>query len=575
MPPRHGKSELVSRRLPAFALGRNPDLNVIACSHTADLASDMNRDVQRIIDSEGYRLLFPDTRLYGKNIRTIAGDGTWLRNSDVFEVVGRRGRYLSAGTGGSIAGRGFGIGVIDDPIRSRKEADSEAGRKHVWDWYLSDFYTRRANDDAGILLTVTRWHEDDLPGRLLKQARENPKLPQWTVVRFPAVCEPEDVHPDDPREVGQALWPALFDEAALTETREVSGPRDWASVHQQRPSPAEGNVFKRSHFRTFTEECDPVGRLVFVLGNFADPERPPRRVPAAACRWFQTIDTALTVSRSSAYTCVGTFCLTPQSDLLVYNIFREKLEVPEQFGALMELRAGAAVFDRRSRQWVARGVQNPWPGRLLYQAIETKASGIGLVQQAAAEGKPFRQLKADGDKVMRAAPVSVMFENGKVWFRAGASFLQRLCDELLSFPSGAHADQVDCLSYAGSLATEDTYLRAAMDQPLVCWPPVPGSDDAEVLARIRGESPESSRQPPSSGVDYAGQVAAMGDTPPRPARVPAMSEWERLGLPGSARGGADGRGRGRGESDLQRLVREMATAPDDRDDALGWARPDY
>ena len=115
MPPRFGKSELVSRRLPAYILGRNLNAQIIACSYSADLASRMNRDVQRIIDNEAYHKLYPDTRLFGKNVRTI-GDSSWLRNSDIFEVVGAKGVYRSAGIGGGIVGLGFEYGLLDDPI---------------------------------------------------------------------------------------------------------------------------------------------------------------------------------------------------------------------------------------------------------------------------------------------------------------------------------------------------------------------------------------------------------------------------------------------------------------------------
>ena len=123
MPPRHGKSELASRRFPAYALGRYPDLSVISTSYAADLSSRMNRDVQRVIDSPEYRELFPGTALYGKNIRTV-GNGSYLRNSDIFEVVGHAGCYRSAGVGGGITGMGGHIVIVDDPFKDRASADS-------------------------------------------------------------------------------------------------------------------------------------------------------------------------------------------------------------------------------------------------------------------------------------------------------------------------------------------------------------------------------------------------------------------------------------------------------------------
>jgi len=153
MPPRHGKSELVSRRLPAYILGRDPNARIIATSYSADLASRMNRDVQRIIDSEAYRELFPASRLWGKNIRAGAGS-TYLRNSDLFEIVGAGGVYRSAGVGGGITGMGFDFGIIDDPIKNRQEANSKVYRDSLWDWFTSTFYTRQEKD-ARILVTMT------------------------------------------------------------------------------------------------------------------------------------------------------------------------------------------------------------------------------------------------------------------------------------------------------------------------------------------------------------------------------------------------------------------------------------
>lgn len=148
MPPRHGKSELASRRFPAYALGRYPDLSIISTSYAADLSSRMNRDVQRVIDSPEYRELFPGTALYGKNTRTI-GDGSYLRNSDIFEVVGHAGCYRSAGVGGGITGMGGHIVIVDDPFKDRASADSPTIRQNVWDWYTSTLYTRLAPGRGG------------------------------------------------------------------------------------------------------------------------------------------------------------------------------------------------------------------------------------------------------------------------------------------------------------------------------------------------------------------------------------------------------------------------------------------
>lgn len=152
MPPRHTKSEFVSRRLPAFILGQNPDAPIIAASYGADLARRMNRDVQRIIDDAAYRRLFPDTKLFGSNVQTVA-QGSWLRNSDMFEVVEYNGYYRGSGVGGAITGMGMKYGIIDDPLKNRADANSETIRQKIWDWYTSTFRTRLA-PGGGILITM-------------------------------------------------------------------------------------------------------------------------------------------------------------------------------------------------------------------------------------------------------------------------------------------------------------------------------------------------------------------------------------------------------------------------------------
>lgn len=245
MPPRHTKSELVSRRLPAFIYGINPNARIIAASYSADLAQRMNRDVQRIIDTPEYGRLFPDTRLFGKNIRTVA-DGSYLRNSDIFEIVGRDGVYRGAGIGGGITGMGFDYGIIDDPIKSRAEANSVTYRDHSWEWLRGVFYTRQQKG-AGILLTVTRWHEDDLPGRLLALADSNPNADQWVILRFPAIADGE-LHPGDPRSPGEPLWPGMYNLEQLNAIRATIGEFEWNAQYQQTPKAPEGNRFKRAWF---------------------------------------------------------------------------------------------------------------------------------------------------------------------------------------------------------------------------------------------------------------------------------------------------------------------------------------
>ena len=245
LPPRHGKSELISRRLPAYLLGIEPDTNIIASSYSADLSSRNNRDVQRIIESESYRALFPNTYLNDSNSRTVAG--SWLRNSDLFEVVGRKGVYRSAGVGGGITGMGGRWLIIDDPVKNREEADSATYRQVNWDWYTSTFSTRQ-EADARILIVMTRWHSDDLVGRLLDLAANDPKADQWKVINLPAICPMQGGSEYDPRKPGEPLWPEKFSLESLDKMKASIGEYQWSALYQQNPRIGGGTEWPDEYF---------------------------------------------------------------------------------------------------------------------------------------------------------------------------------------------------------------------------------------------------------------------------------------------------------------------------------------
>lgn len=252
LPPRYGKSELLSRRLPAWIFGLDPNLSIIAASYSADLSSRMNRDVQRIIEDPLYKLVFPETTLYGKNVRSDV-QGTWLRNNDVFEIVGHRGVYRSAGIGVGITGMGFDRGIIDDPIKDDREANSKVVRDSLYEWYNTTFYTRKSTS-AGICVTMTRWHEDDLVGKLLSARERDKYAEEWKLIKLPAYCEQEneldeevyDILKIKPRKVGEPLWAERFPDDQLKATRATLG-RKFSALYQQSPTALDGDMFKVSY----------------------------------------------------------------------------------------------------------------------------------------------------------------------------------------------------------------------------------------------------------------------------------------------------------------------------------------
>ena len=183
MPPQHGKSEIISRNFPAWALGQNPDLKIVGCSYSSDLAQQFSRSIQRTIDSKEYQAIFPATYLNGSNTRMDARG--YLRNIDLFEMVGHRGFYKAVGVGGSLTGTPVDIAIIDDPVKDANEANSITYRQRVWDWYNTVLSTRLHNNSRQLFI-MTRWHEDDLAGRILKAEPQ-----EWTVLAIPAICEQE------------------------------------------------------------------------------------------------------------------------------------------------------------------------------------------------------------------------------------------------------------------------------------------------------------------------------------------------------------------------------------------------
>lgn len=426
VPPRHGKSELGSRRLPAYILGKNPNASVIVTSYSADLASRMNRDVQRIIDSDKYAELFPQTQLYGKNIRTVA-KGSWLRNSEIFEVVGHMGVYRSAGVGGGITGMGGQYIIIDDPIKNQEEADSETYRQRLWEWYTSTLYTR-LEKDGRVLLILTRWHEDDLAGRLLALAESDPHADQWTVVKFPAVKETTE-NADDPREIGEALWPEKYNLSTLNTIRASVGSRVWASLYQQEPAPTEGGIFKRHWWRFWIPKGAYYPPVQSKMPDGTLYEHAQIELPATFEEQIQSWDMTFKDSKSSDFVAGGVWGLVGANKFLL-DLKRERLDIIGSLNAIRQMSA-------------------KWPDTYA-KIIEDKANGpavIGLLQN---EITGLIAYDPKTGKEGRANAVAPQVESGNVYLPhpAVAPWVSDFIDECAAFPNGAHDDRVDQMTQA-------------------------------------------------------------------------------------------------------------------------------
>ena len=404
LPPQHGKTELVSRLLPAYLLGREPDARVIATSYADDLASRNNLDVQRYIDSPAYAQLFPGTRLSGATGALRDQATRARRTAKLFEVVGRRGSYRSAGVGSGITGMGADVGLVDDPIKDRKEAESATVREALWAWYTSVFLTRLRRPGR-VLVTMTRWHEDDLVGRLLRAAEEDHRADRWTVLRLPALAEGDA---DDPRAHGEALWVDRYPVSELETLRASLGGYQWDGMYQQRPTRPGGSVFHRAWFQVV--------------------DAAPNGVPGAArCRFWDVAGT----EGGGDWTVGARVCRLPTGEVWVEDVVR--------------VQAGPADVDRLIEQTA----RLDGPAVLVREEQEPGSSGKAVVQARARRlaGWDYRGVPSDANKVLRWRPFAAQAEAGNVRvLRAG--WTAALLDELERVPGGRHDDQADAVAGA-------------------------------------------------------------------------------------------------------------------------------
>lgn len=240
LPPRHGKSELATVKFPTWVLASHPEIPVIVSSYSAELAEDFGRKARDAMREPNYQAL-SKTRLRADT----AAVGKWLTEEG--------GGYTATGVGGSITGRGFKIGIIDDPIKNREEADSQVYRDKIWNWFTSTFYTRQDGNGA-IILILTRWHLDDLAGRLIEKQKYDKeaglKDDGWEVIKFPAIAEKDEEF----RKKGEPLWPQRFSLENLENIKNTIGDYDWESLYQQEPISSALQEFKREWFKYFEEQ---------------------------------------------------------------------------------------------------------------------------------------------------------------------------------------------------------------------------------------------------------------------------------------------------------------------------------
>ena len=396
MPPRHGKSMLISEYFPAWFLGRRPGKNVITSSYSAELAEDFGRKVRNQLTDETWQAIFPHAQI----------DNRTASASRIDMMQG--GSYMAVGVGGSATGRGAHLFLIDDPVKGREEADSETYRRRAKDWYASVAYTRLQRGGA-IIVIMTRWHEDDLAGWILNEHQHE----GWEVLSLPAVADASD---SLGRNKNEALWPDAFPLETLNTIKQTIGPREWLALYQQRPAPDEGAYFKREWFQFYDA------------------------LPAHL-RFYGASDYAVTADGGD-YTVHVVAGVDPDDNIFVVDMWRgqtDSLDWVEAF--LVMLKAW------KPQVWAEE------------QGVILKSLGP-IIRKRLAEERLFstyrKQFTSATDKPTRARSLQARMQMGKVFFPAvtAAPWMPDLWGEMLSFPAGKNDDQVDALALLARMMGE-------------------------------------------------------------------------------------------------------------------------
>ena len=395
MPPGHGKSYYTSLFFPMFYLAKNPSHNVILISHNNDMAEHFSRKAKALFQSDKYKISF--------DLETEQGADAarrWRTNHG--------GEFFAAGVGASVTGRRADLIIIDDPISGHKKAGSHAEREKLWQWYLSDLRTRM-KPNAKIVVVQTRWHEDDLSGRLLEHSRGS-DYERWEQIRLPALAEKNDPLG---RKEGEALWPRWFRKEALLHEKKMQTPRMWNALYQQSPLSDEGDYFDEKTI------------------HYYDPDK----IDRGSLKYYGASDYAVTEDGGD-YTVHGVFGVDQHHNLYVMDWWRGQVPSNQSVDKWLDL----------AEEWkVLR-----W-GEEKGQIIKSLGPFMNQRQMERAIYTDRIQLASDASKEVRARSIQARMQMGKVFFPKQAAWSQDLFIEMLKFPNGKHDDQVDVLSLMGRM----------------------------------------------------------------------------------------------------------------------------
>ena len=393
MPPGSAKSTYASILYPAWWFTQHPVSSVIATSHTTSLAEHFGRQARELVRENGSRLGYA---LHGGK----QAAGHWQTSN--------KGEYFAAGMRGPLTGHRADLVVIDDPIKSHAEADSPVLRERIWNWYRSDLMTR-LKPKGRIVLIMTRWHEDDLAGRLLAL-----NAAEWRVIRLPALAEEHDALGRAP---GAALWPDWEDQAALLRKRDTVGERTWSALFQQSPRPIQGSLFKTG--------------CIDIL------DMPPTFSAGQVVRAWDLAATVATGVNDADWTVGVKLGRDDSGRYIVLDVVRLRGSPHEVEDAIAE----AARIDGRS---IIIGLPED-PGQAGKSQVTYLTSRLA--------GHRIAASRETGAKVTRAGPVASQVEARNVAM-VRANWNHAFVEELRDFPFGRKDDQVDALSHAFRMLTQ-------------------------------------------------------------------------------------------------------------------------
>jgi len=414
LPPRSGKSEIASKTFPAWHLGHNPKHEIIATSYSQELALDFSRKVRGLIQDESYNLMF------GVGLDKSSQSAERWNTSAA-------GGYVAAGVGGAIMGRGAHIAIIDDPVKNREEAESPTTRQKIKDWYTSTLYTRLA-PGGGVLVIMTRWHDDDLAGWLLEQ--EKGGADKWEVIKYPAVAEMDEKF----RKKGGALHSDRYPIEALQKIRAAIGERDWAALYQQNPVPDEGAYFRQAWFKYYTQQ-----------------ELPPLESLAI----YQAWDFAIGQNETNDFSVGTTIGVAQNGVAYILDVTAGRWDSFEIVEEMLRI----------ARIWKPRLVGG--------EAGQIEMSLGPILNKRMRETRTFfsveRLKTGKRDKIARARPLQARLQQGMVLLPTGSEWATSLKSEMLRFPAGTHDDQVDSLAWCFQMLDRFASVVEPKPKPKKSW----------------------------------------------------------------------------------------------------------